>query len=85
MKIIYTASFLKKFKSLEKDLQEEILEKIEFFKDKRYHKLLKVHKLHGRLFGRFAFSVNYKIRIVFGYFSKDEVVFHNVGDHNIYN
>ncbi|HBB56576.1 TPA: type II toxin-antitoxin system mRNA interferase toxin, RelE/StbE family [Patescibacteria group bacterium] len=84
MKISFLPSFTKKFKKLEKSLQEEALEKIEFFKDPKNHKQLKVHKLHGELAGRYSFSVNYKFRIVFVYLSKSEAVLLAIGDHEIY-
>lgn len=84
MEVSYTPTFVKQFKNLEQDLQEEILEKIELFKDRGNHKSLKTHKLKGRLSGRFSFSVNYKVRIIFSYLSKKEVVFLAIGDHNIY-
>jgi len=35
--------------------------------------------------GRWSFSVNYKIRIVFVYAEKNEVALLIIGDHNIYN
>jgi plasmid maintenance system killer protein len=48
------------------------------------HSSLKVHKLNGPLKGSYSFSVNYKIRIIFQYVSKKEVVLLTVGDHKIY-
>lgn len=80
----FTPSFVREFKVLEHDLAEEVLEKIELFKDRKNHKILKVHKLHGSLKTRFSFSVNYKIRIVFEYDSKNEVAFLAIGDHDVY-
>ncbi len=84
LKISYTPSFVRRFTSLEHDLQEEVLEKIEIFKDIANHKQLKVHKLKGRLNGRYSFSVNYKTRIVFTQSAKNEVVFLTIGDHGVY-
>lgn len=84
MEVSYTPTFVKQFKNFEEDLQEEILEKMELFKNKKNHKLLKTHKLKGRLSGRYSFYVNYKIRIIFSYLSKKEVVFLAVGDHDVY-
>lgn len=69
---------------LEKDLVDEVFEKIELFKDKKNHKILKVHKLHGRLAGCFSFSINYDHRIVFEYESDDSVIFLEIGDHDLY-
>lgn len=84
MKVVYTAYFLKLLKRLELNIQDEVIEKIELFKDKNNHKNLKVHKLHGKFSGSCSFYINYKIRIIFDYISKEEVAFLLVGDHDIY-
>lgn len=85
MKIAYTPAFVRQFNALPNELQEEVLEKTKLFKNKENHKMLKVHKLHGRFASRYGFSIDYKNRIVFGYLTKDEIVFMAVGDHDIYN
>lgn len=60
-------------------------EKIELFSDEDNHKMLKVHKLNGRLRGCYAFSVNYHIRIVFEYIGKPRRAYLlAIGDHAIY-
>ena len=84
LELIYTPSVVKEFIKLETNLKEEVLEKIEFFKNPKNHKQLKVHKLKGPMKNRYSFSVNYKTRVIFEYLSKDEVIFHAVGDHAIY-
>jgi len=82
--IVYSPQFAKKLNSFDYDLQEEVIEKIELFKDTKNHKSLKVHKLHGPQKDKHGFSVNYKTRVVFRYLSKQEVVFLVIGDHDIY-
>ena len=84
MKVSFLPLFARKFNRLEVALQDEVMEKIELFKDEKNHKYLKVHKLHGVLSGRYSFSVNYKTRIVFSYLSKNESVLLAVGDHDVY-
>lgn len=84
MKIAYTPAFVRQYNSLPNDLQKEVLEKTQLFKDRKNHKMLKVHKLHGRFASRYGFSIDYKNRIVFSYLTKEEVVFMAVGDHDIY-
>lgn len=83
--VSYKPSFLRKMVGLDRNLREEAIEKIDLFRDVRTHRLLKVHKLHGPLAGKFSFSVNYKTRIVFEYISKKEVAPLSIGDHDIYN
>lgn len=82
--VSYKPSFIRKVRNLEKDLCNEVLDKIELFKDVRNHKLLKVHKLHGEFKNCYSFSVDYRIRVVFQYESKSEVVLLAVGDHEVY-
>ena len=84
MVVLFTPSFLRQLKSLEITLQEEVIEKVELFKDIKNHRELKVHKLKGRLKGRWSFSVNYHFRIVFSYISKREAIMLAVGDHSVY-
>ena len=84
MEIQYTPAFIRQFNTLEADLKEEAYEKIDLFRDKKNHQKLKVHKLTGRLAGRYSFSVNYRYRIVFSYIAKDTLVFLTIGDHDVY-
>lgn len=84
IKISFSSEFFRKLKNLDPDLQEEIFEKIDLFRDRKNHQILKTHKLKGKLQGRHSFSVNYKHRIVFKYITKQEVFLLTVGDHDIY-
>lgn len=84
MRISYKPSFVREFKKLQSELQEEALERIDLFKDIKNHKKLKVHKLKGRLKNFHSFSVTYSHRIVFSYETKEEVVFIAIGDHDVY-
>lgn len=84
IEIYFTKSFLKQIKLFTKDLQDEVSEKIELFKNKDNHSLLKVHKLHGKMSDRYSFSVNYKIRIIFIWNVKNEAIFLVLGDHDLY-
>lgn len=85
MEISYKATFVRQFNKLDKNLQEEVLQKIDLFKDRKNHDLLKVHKLHGKFKDSYSFYVNYKIRIVFMWENNDEAVLLVIGDHDIYN
>ena len=84
IQLIYAQAFVRAMKRLPNDLQEEALEKIELFRIEKNHTHLKVHKLKGRLEGRFSFSVNFKVRIIFQYLSPKKTVLLSIGDHDIY-
>ncbi len=80
----YKPSFIRQFNKLPKGLQDEVVKKIELFKNVDNHQHLEVHKLKGRLKKFYGFSIDYKNRVVFDYLSKNEVVLLAVGDHEIY-
>lgn len=84
MRIIFAPVFLRQLKRLPKALQEEAVEAIEAFQDTDQHVRLKVHKLHGHFAKQYAFSVNYRFRIVFEYGARDVVHFLAIGDHEVY-
>jgi len=84
IKIIYAPNFIRQFKKLPDGFRDEVVEKIEIFKDISNHKILKVHKLNGQYKNCYSFSVNYDYRIVFQYESKNEVALLVIGDHDIY-
>ena len=82
--LVYTKTFIKQVKKLDGSLVEEIIKKTELFKNPENHKQLKVHKLHGRLSDKYAFSVNHKDRILFQYVSKNEVYLLSLENHDGY-
>lgn len=84
IRVAYTPSFIKQAKALEVNVFGEAIRRIELFKNPKNHKILKVHKLHGRLKDCCAFSVNHRIRIIFEYVGKSEVLLHDVGGHEVY-
>ena len=84
MEIVYKSIFIRQFNKLPSSLQDEVFEKIDFFKDAKNHQKLKVHKLKGRLNSQYSFSVNYKYRIIFMYETKNQIAFLAIGDHDVY-
>jgi len=84
MEVGYSARFIKIYNSLEKELAEEVYEKINLFRDEKNHKILKVHKLHGKLKTEYSLSVNYKVRIIFERVGKNKAVLHAIGGHDVY-
>lgn len=86
MRVIFTQKFLRRLRSLPKSLQDEVVEKVEKLQHEKHHASLRSHKLHGALEGRWGFSVNYRVRIIFCYSSKKPKVacLLTVGNHSIY-
>jgi len=84
IEIEYAPSFLKQLKKCEKRLQEEATEKIKLFRDRANHKMLEVHKLKGKLAGKYGFSVNYRDRVVFKWLADNTAGLLAIGDHSVY-
>ena len=82
--IEYAPAFLRQFKKLPISTQEEAQEKIVLFKNRSNHRSLGVHKLKGKLRGKWSFSVNYSDRIVFKWISDNRAGLLAIGDHSIY-
>ncbi len=80
---VYSSRFEKEYKKLKKILDEEILLAINKFRHEENHKQLKLHKLTGEFHEYYAFSVNYKYRIMIK-FVGNEVHFVDIGNHDIY-
>ena len=84
IELLYTNTFVKKVSKLNKDLTEKVFKMVDLFKNPLNHRKLKVHKLHGRFSDKHAFSVSYKIRIIFQYSEKNQAILLAVDDHDIY-
>lgn len=84
MKVVFTPTFVRKFKKLPHSLQEEANEKISLFRNNPDHPTLRTHKLKGQLSGFLSFSVNYEYRILFVYDDKKTVALLGIGTHKIY-
>ncbi len=82
--IAFSPKFLKTAKKLKPNLKEEIIERVDLLKNEENHHKLKVHKLNGKLKGRYSFSVDYKNRIVFTYLDANTIYLHNFGSHDVY-
>jgi addiction module RelE/StbE family toxin len=82
--IAYTPSFIRSFKKLHPELQDEVEITIQKLCDKNNHHTLKVHKLSGKLQNFYSCSVNYKNRMVFEFRENTIIVLLAVGNHDIY-
>ena len=80
--IEYSSRFIRTFRKMSADLQDEIVEKVDLLKDLRNHKRLKVHKLSGKLRSVWSFSINYRIRATFAKPKKNVIVLETVGTHD---
>lgn len=84
MEIQYTPRFLKSYQKLPDNIKALVVSKEAIFRDDLHHPALRTHKLKGKFDGFWSFSVNYKYRITFRYFSKNCVILHSIGGHEVY-
>jgi mRNA-degrading endonuclease YafQ of YafQ-DinJ toxin-antitoxin module len=76
--------FEKRYKKLPKKIKDKAKEKEKIFRENPFHPLLRTHKLHGKEKDCWAFWIDYKFRIKFIFLSENEVLFLDIGPHNIY-
>ena len=83
MYIRLTSRFRRELKKMPVELRELINERVDHFINDPFKTVLKTHKLSGKFKGHWAFSIDYKHRIIFE-FIEDYALFHSIGDHSIY-
>lgn len=83
-RIEYTNTFSKSYKKL--PLKEKILaeRREEIFRQNAFDTRLKTHRLKGKLKDFWSFSITYSYRILFKFTAKSEVIFYDIGSHDIY-
>lgn len=83
--IIYpTSRFKKSFKKLPKDIQQSAISKDKIFRESPYSPSLKTHKLKGKLSNFWSYSIKYSYRVVFEFIDNQNVIYHDIGTHEIY-
>ncbi len=81
----YSRKFLKEMLKLPSRVVEQAKEKEKVFRLHPFDPSLKTHKLSGKDEGCWAFWINYSYRIKFIFINQSDVLFLEVGLHNIYN
>jgi len=84
MLLHYTSHFLRNARKLSKSERSQLLKAVEKFENDPFAAALKTHKLQGNLNESWAFSVNYKLRVLFRFMEKNEALLYEVGGHSIY-
>ena len=84
MIIKVSSRFEKQYKRLSNKIKEQAKEKENIFRSYPFDPSLKTHKLSGRDEGCWAFWINYSYRIKFIFINQSEILFLEVGPHDIY-
>ena len=84
MEISYSPKFAKEYKKLSNSIKSKAEKKEKTFRLDPFDKSLKTHKLSGKLQDLWAFSIDYKHRIIFEFVQDDIITFHLIGNHSVY-
>jgi mRNA-degrading endonuclease YafQ of YafQ-DinJ toxin-antitoxin module len=76
--------FERHYRKLPKEIKERAKRKEKIFRKNPFDPRLKTHKLHGKEKECWAFWIDYKYRIKFIFLSDEEVLFLDIGPHDIY-
>ena len=83
-RIHITSAFTKSYRKLPHQIQEVAKKKDKWFRHNASDPRLKTHKLRGELQGYWSYSVNESYRVLFRFVGSDEVIYYDVGTHDIY-
>lgn len=84
MEIIYSPRFKREYEGLQIFLKSRAEKQEKIFRVDPFDVRLKTHKLKGRLREFWAFSVDYRYRIIFEFEGRNKATFHAVDDHSVY-
>ena len=79
-----TARFDENYKKLPRKVKERVKEKEIIFRNYSFDSRLRTHKLHGKEKEVWAFWIDYTYRIKFIFLDEGEILFLDVGTHDMY-
>ena len=82
--IEYSTNFVKQFKKLTPQVKKQAIKAELLFRKDPFSPRIKTHKLTGKLSNLWAFSIDYRNRIIFEFIDEGKVVFYRIGSHEIY-
>lgn len=84
LKVHSTSEFGKSFRKFPARIQDLSEKKDKWFRQDAFDSRLHTHKLKGELKGYWSYYVNRKYRILFRFLNDDEVIYYDIGTHEIY-
>jgi len=84
MEILAKPKCTRQLKKLPGTIQEMAFEKSAIFCQDPFDPRLKTHKLHGKIEGYWALSIDHRTRAIFEFLDKNTAIFHSIGTHDIY-
>ena len=83
-KISTTPHFERAFGKLSRSTQNQAVVKDRWFRLNAFDLRLKTHALKGKLKGLWSYSINREYRVLFEFLSSTEVLYHDIGTHDVY-
>lgn len=83
MKIYLHPQFRSSYQKLDSQIQKKAEKKEMIFRGNPFDPRLKTHKLHGKLKRLWSFSVDKNYRVLF-MFDGQDIIFLDIGDHDLY-
>ena len=83
-RIRVSRKFEKQYRKIEREIKDIAKQKELIFRESPFAPRLKTHKLSGEEKDAWAFWINYSYRIKFIFLSDGEVLFLEIGKHDIY-
>ncbi|MBI4256873.1 type II toxin-antitoxin system YoeB family toxin [Candidatus Uhrbacteria bacterium] len=84
MEVLYTPHFKRDAKRLPVSIRKLVEERLSLFKKDPFDPSLKTHKLEGALREYWAFSIDYRHRVLWTFEGKSTAVLHAIGNHCVY-
>ena len=84
LKVHSTSEFGKSFRKLPGHIQDLAEKKDKWFRRNAFDSRLHTHKLKGELEGYWSYYINRKYRVLFRFLNGDEVIYYDIGTHEIY-
>lgn len=85
IEFVWDSAFKKSYKkniSKSPQLKSAFRESLKAFQKDPFAPQLKTHKLSGKLSDLWAFSINYKVRVIFYFINNNKVLLIDIGTHD---
>ena len=69
---------------MNRSIQNQAVIKDRWFRINTFDSRLKTHPLKGKLKGLWSYSINRDYRVLFEFLSSTEVLYHDIGTHDVY-
>ena len=83
-RVFVAPHFHRAFRKLPRSIQDLATKKDLIFRADAFDPRLRTHALTGHLKGLWSYSVDYHHRVLFEFLADHEVLYHDIGSHDVY-